>query len=197
MHSKRKRWVRTSAYIGLLSVSAYTGVSAVYALRDNNIRSGELYLALQKADESGVGVTEALQSLQLHVTSHMNASPLPQLGDNAPVQLNKSFERAKQAESARATADRERVNAEAIASCEAQFGRSSLVVRTQCVANYTSPNPAVAERTIVPELYKYDFVSPSWTPDRAGWLIVVTAVLVSILLLQIVSRFVVNSLMKQ
>jgi hypothetical protein len=183
--------------VGLLIITGIFAYSTARQLRSNNERAGELYIAVQKADQEGVGVSTALQELQVYVTGHMNASPLPQLGDNAPVQLQKSFERAKATESARATADRERVTAEAIAACESQFRSASLVARTECVANYQPATPALAERETVADIYRYDFVSPVWTPDVSGWLVVATIIstvaLTAHILLRLVSRYVLSS----
>jgi hypothetical protein len=122
----------------------------------------------------------------------MNASPLPQLGDNAPVQLSRSYERAKAAETARVTAEREKVTQDGIAFCEGQFAASRLTVRSQCIADYGAANPVQPERTIVVDLYRYDFVSPIWTPDRAGWLVLVSIVLVTILVLRLASKLIVS-----
>lgn len=196
-----KRNLRRVRRIGVFTLNAaalvYTTASAVFALRENNAKSGELYQSLQAADTAGVGVEEALIALQTHVNTHMNASPLPQLGDNAPVQLSQSYQRAKIAEQARATSERERVNAEAIAYCEAQFGRSNLVTRTQCVADYSTAHPVQSEREPVADLYRYDFISPMWTPDRAGWLIVVSVILATTLVLQVATRLVARIFIKQ
>ena len=100
-HKKKKLFSIATASVNIAALGTTT-VMAVYALRDNNTQSGVLYGLVQTADEQGVGVNEALATLQQHVATHMNASPLPQLGENAPVQLSRSYERAKTAESTRA-----------------------------------------------------------------------------------------------
>lgn len=187
MHSKRKIFSASFTGANIIALGA-SATFAALALRDNNALSGELYSSVQAADEAGVGVNEALEALQVHVASHMNASPLPQLGDNAPVQLSKSYERAKAAETARASAERERVTKEGIAVCEAQFGTSRLTTRSQCIADYGAAHPVQPERQVVADLYRYDFVSPLWTPDKAGWLILVSVVLASIFLVRLVAK---------
>lgn len=181
-----------SIIITILNVAALgaCAVGAAYELRANNVRSGELYQLVQAADESGVGVENALQNLQVHVTTHMNASPLPQLGDNAPVQLSNSYQRAKTAETERVSAERERVTQDGIIACETQFGSSNLTTRSQCIANYGAAHPVSPEKEIIVDLYRYDFASPTWSPDNAGWLVIASLVLAAILVLRIVTKIV-------
>lgn len=188
MNSKKKKIfsVATST-LNVVALGA-TSVMAAYALRNNNKRSGELYGLVLAADESGVGVNEALINLQTHVATHMNASPLPQLGENAPVQLAKSYERAKSVESTRVTSERVQVTNEGIATCEAQFGRANLVTRSNCIADYGAAHPVQPEKVILADLYRYDFVSPMWTPDKAGWLVVVTVALTLALAIRIIAK---------
>jgi hypothetical protein len=196
MGTKKRKII--SAAITSINVVALGGAATLAALelRTNNTTSGELYQRVQSADEANAGIAEALSALQLHVATHMNASPLPQLGDNAPVQLSRSYERAKAAEVARVTAERERVTKEGIAVCEAQFGTSQLTVRSQCIADYGAAHPVQPEREIIADLYRYDFVSPIWTPDKAGWLVLVAIVLAASLVLRIVSKVLATFLIK-
>ena len=196
MRTKKRKII--SAAITSLNVLAL-GTSTAYAaleLRENNLRSVELYELVQSADESGIGVAQAIQNLQVHVTSHMNASPLPQLGDNAPIQLSNSYQRAKAAETARVTSEREKVTQEGIVACEAQFAASRLTVRSQCIADYGAAHPVQPEKEIVADLYRYDFASPLWTPDKAGWLVLVSIILAAIFLLRFFSKILAVFLIK-
>lgn len=196
MRTKKNKLISASiTALNIAGLGASAFVTAV-ELRRNNVRSGELYKLVVAADESGSGVDRALENLQLHVAGHMNASPLPQLGENAPVQLSKSYERAKLAESTRVTSERERVTREGIATCESQFGSSNLVTRSNCIAQYGLAHPVQPEREIIADLYRYDFVSPSWTPDKAGLFLLVSVVLAITLALRIVSRVIASFLIK-
>ena len=197
MNNKKKKLISIATATLNVGALGVTGVLAAYALRDNNRRSGELYGLVQAADESGIGVTEALVNLQTHVATHMNASPLPQLGENAPVQLAKSYERAKNAESTRVTTQREQVTNEGIATCEAQFGRANLVTRSNCIAEYGAAHPVQPEKVILADLYRYDFASPMWTPDKAGWLVIVFVVLALMLAVRIVAKIVATLIFKR
>ena len=197
MSNKKKKLV-SIVTVTLNTVALGTAsVTTAYALRDNNRRSGELYGLVQTADESGVGITDALANLQTHVATHMNASPLPQLGENAPVQLAKSYERAKSVESARVTAERVQVTNEGIATCEAQFGRANLITRSNCIAEYGAAHPVQPEKVIIADLYRYDFVSPMWTPDKAGWLVVVSVGLALALAVRIIAKIIATLIFKR
>lgn len=183
----------TGLHAGGLAISVYY---AVIELRNNNVRSGELYKLVQAADESGVGVQEALKNLQEHVAGHMNASPLPQLGENAPVQLSKSYERAKLVESVRVSSERERVTREGIGFCESRFGNANLVTRSNCIAEYGAGHPVQPEREIVADLYKYDFVSPSWTFDKAGVMVLISVLLAVSLFIRVGSKLLTSFILK-
>lgn len=172
-------------------------VKSAYELRANNTKAGDLYKLVQAADESGVGTQDALANLQNHVATHMNASPLPQLGENAPVQLSKSYERAKAVESIRVTTERQKVTNDGIAICEAQYGTSNLVTRSNCIAQYGASHPVQPEKQILADLYRYDFVSPFWTPDKAGWLVLVSVVLAITLVTRLLIKLVVSFIIRR
>lgn len=196
MGTKKRKIISASiTSINVLALGAVATLATI-ELRKNNTQSGELYQRVQSADEANVGIAEALSALQVHVATHMNASPLPQLGDNAPVQLSKSYERAKASEVARVTAERLQVTNEGIAVCEAQYGTSQLTIRSQCIANYGASHPVQTEKEIIADLYRYDFVSPVWTPDKAGWLVLVAIILTATLVLRVVSKILATFLIK-
>lgn len=158
-------------------------VSSVLALRSNNSTMIELYQKVADADKAGEGVTGALAKLQTHVSRHMNSTP-PKLGDNPSVQLKYTYEKALTAEQARVSSERQRITNEATAYCEQTVRNVVLSVRAQCVADYTAARP-VAEKPILADLYRYDFVSPKWTPDIAGWSLAGLGVSVAVLLIQV------------
>ena len=61
-----------------------------------------------------------------------------------------------------------------------------LTVRAQCIQDYVSANAPEGtdpeELEFPPkELYIYDFRSPSWSPDIAGWSIVISTVLAGVI----------------
>jgi hypothetical protein len=187
--SKQKKSPWSSVGI-VASLSGFAGASAagIFALRKNNLRMLELRDKVISADASGVDIDKSVASLQKFVSEHMNSTP-PKLGSQPALQLKTSYDRAVSAEKTRVTTERDKVNVEAITTCEAALPTSLLSDRANCIIAYNTARP-VTERVVVADLYRYDFVSPKWTPDLAGWSIVVAGVLLVVTIIQIVSRFV-------
>lgn len=134
------------------------------------------------ADKSGQGVEPALQKLQLYVTHHMNTSLASPNGVKPPIQLKYTYARAEQAMLA---AGNSRGNnnfyTEAQNACQQEYPiESSQFIwdsYVQCVENYlSSRNLNIKVSTNVPPvaLYEFDFASPAWSPDLAGWSLVAT-----------------------
>lgn len=148
--------------------AAFCLVLGVYGLRDNNLRMAELRSAVYEADKNNGDVQGTLTELQRFVTSHMNTD-LSGGSNNAvypPIQLKYTYERLQEAESKKSN---EPVYREAQAHCERLnpndfSGRN----RVPCIQEYVQ-NHGVQQKVIPDALYKYDFVSPSWSPDLAGF----------------------------
>lgn len=142
---------------------------AAFGLRQNNLRMLELRQAVFQADEAGEGIEEALRDLRQHVHGHMNTDLVS--GENAirpPIQLTHEYQRLRQAEQDRVADSNETVYQRAEELCESRHPSGQLEARAQCVETYITDN-AVQSRPIPPELYQFDFVSPRWSPDLAGW----------------------------
>lgn len=134
----------------------------------------ELRQAVYKADEHNTDVAGALQNLQAYVTTHMNTN----LNSGAttvypPIQLKYTYERLLA--QGQGSLNGEQLYAEAQRQCEAQnsadfSGRN----RVPCIEQYVQTHGGGAQMAQVPDaLYKFDFVSPKWSPDLAGWSLVV------------------------
>ncbi len=180
-------WVklRPVSYWYFLIVFIVAGLIAISALRQNNLEMVRLREAVHTADESGEGVEEALQTLRKHVYSHMNTDLTS--GDNAihpPIQLAKTYERLVAGERARVATTNEKVSADAVRICEARFPAGQIQARAQCVQEYITQNSATERQVVPKELYQYDFVSPFWSPDLAGWSILVSAVFFMLFILR-------------
>ena len=140
----------------------------IYGLRANNLRMAELRTAVYEADRTNDDIQGALTELQRYVTAHMNTD-LSGGSNNAvypPIQLKYTYERLQEAESKKSN---EPVYIEAQAHCEAAnptdfSGRT----RVPCIQEYVQSH-GVQQKIIPDALYKYDFVSPSWSPDLAGF----------------------------
>lgn len=185
------RLVVVVASVGLVGSLA----GAVYQLRQNNLEMLRLREAVFRADESNGDVNGALNNLRNYVAQHMN-TPLPKLGDEKQIQLKYTYDRLVAAEQQRVSTAREKVTADATAECERQLPQVRLTERVKCVQAYIQAHP-VTEQTIVKELYTFDFVSPKWSPDLAGWLLVVSALCGAVLLLQLIVTLLVRSSIRE
>lgn len=194
MKYKKSPWSNLGLVANFIG-TVVAGSVSLFALRENNLTMLDLREDVIAADESGEGVSETLTALQTYIASHMNTNP-PHLGSEPAIQLIKSFERAKKAESDRVSSERTTVANDAAVYCEQNIRNVQLSVRADCVADYTSQRP-VTEKQIVADLYRYDFVSPRWTPDLAGLSLLVSIVLGSIFVIQLLSRSIATFLIKR
>lgn len=163
----------------LLGLALVFGATAVLALRANNQRMIELRDAVFAADEQDGDVEGALLALREHVHAHMNTNLTS--GANAvrpPIQLKYTYERLVEAERAKLQVSNPGLYDQAISYCEGRFQGGHIVERAQCIQDYVQQRGgAQAEAGSVPDdLYKFDFASPSWSPDLAGWSLVLAVV---------------------
>jgi hypothetical protein len=174
------RLIKPAYVVAVLVASAtVTGL----ALRQNNLTMVELRDKVYQADKANKDVEGALYRLRSHVYAHMNTDlSSGESGVYPPVQLKYTYERLKQAEKARVKQASSNVYTQAQAHCErlhpSGFSGSS---RIPCIEDYVASRK-VSEKEIPDAMYKFDFVSPSWSPDLAGFSMVIT-VLAALLLL--------------
>lgn len=161
-------------FLVLFLISAAVCVSA---LRSNNQTMLELRNAVYEADKNGEDVEKPLTDLRQYVYSHMNTNLAS--GGNAikpPIQLKYTYERLQSIEKTRVDSENESVYTQAQAYCERQNSSFSGRSRVPCIEEYVSTHGAKANE-IPASLYQFDFVSPVWSPDLAGWAVVVTVIL--------------------
>lgn len=126
--------------------------------------------AVYSADMSNGDISQALQNLQAYVTTNMNTNLSSGNGSvYPPIQLKYTYDRLVQAASDRATAANTQLYTDAQHYCEQQDPTDfSGHNRVPCIEQYVlSHDTAIA--TIPTSLYEFDFVSPTWSPDLAGW----------------------------
>lgn len=149
--------------------------ASVWALRQNSLGLEPRLQRVIVADERGEGIDEALRELGNYVTNHMNT----QL--ERPVELAESYNRAVEEtlERAQATSNGE-IYRRAQAACEDP--NVLLSVRASCVQQYVidnAPPGQEAEEVEFPDkaLFTHEFVSPAWSADPAGFLVLLTVFL--------------------
>ncbi|MCA9325194.1 hypothetical protein KDA23_03990 [Candidatus Saccharibacteria bacterium] len=155
------------------ALAAVFGVIGAFALRDNNLRMAELRDAVYAADKSGHGVEESLQELRSYVGSHMNTS-LSSGSDSVypPIQLKYTYQRLVEKAGSTTSEENATLYSSAQKYCEKKIPTGfSGRYRLNCIQQYISQHGSAA--TNIPDsLYKFDFASPRWSPDLAGWTMV-------------------------
>lgn len=155
-----------------------TGLICIFALRANNEHMIVLRNAVYTADQNNGNVELALQNLRKFVYSHMNTDLAA--GPNAvhpPIQLKYTYDRLVQAESKRVESANATLYTDAQAYCQATIPNGfSGRYREACINQYVTTHGASAQ-PIPKNLYEFDFVSPKWSPDLAGWSLILTVLL--------------------
>lgn len=174
---KRLGRVKTWQLVLLLILSLY--VSATF-LRINNVGMLERVKAVEAADKLADEevIEERLFELQRYVSQHMNTS-------TRDIYLQTIYERDSKAILKKAEdANRHTNNAiwnKAANECYAEYpgywqGQIECILEKQ--KKFPTSTPITEVQTPDPAQYKHAFLSPLWSPDFAGW-----SVLVSVLLL--------------
>lgn len=186
-----------------LGLSLLFGLTAVFSLRANNQKMIELRAAVFEADEKNGDIETALKELREYVYAHMNTDLAA--GENAikpPIQLKYRYERLVNAEQAKlqSASDQDLYTA-AQDHCEQKFpGGFSGSNRLPCIREFLDSHGGpvdVAQSEIPEDLYKFDFVSPVWSPDLAGWSIVATVVFFILFIVRLASEYLIKSQLKR
>lgn len=153
--------------------AALFAVLAVYGLRSNYSTMVTLREAVYEADRQNGDVETALAKLRTHVHGHMNTNLAS--GNQSirpPVQLKARYERLVAADKERVKAANQNISAQAEQVCGQQFPAAGFnAPRVACIQDYVAANSA-KEGSVPDSLYKFDFISPRWSPDLAGFSIV-------------------------
>jgi hypothetical protein len=162
------RFILLKAWYLLLPAIIFA-LLAVYGLRSNYSTMVKLREAVYVTDQKNGDVETALQKLRAHVYGHMNTDLTS--GNNnikPPIQLKARYERLAGAGNENIKAANQRIQAQGEQICSAQFPAAGFnAPRVECIQDYMSAN-ALKAGQIPDELYKFDFVSPRWSPDLAG-----------------------------
>lgn len=180
----------------LLVAFALTATVTVVALRANNLHMIKLRDQVYQADKNNGDVEGALQTLRAYVYTHMNTELATSTNVYPPIQLKYTYERLQTAEAARVKAQNDTIYNDAQHYCEQQIPTGfSGRYRISCVEDYVKSHNVVA-KNIPDAMYKFDFVSPSWSPDLAGWSLLVTILLGILLVLRIAAGRIIKLMTK-
>lgn len=169
----------------LLVITVVSIVVCALSLRNNNTTALKLRDKVSQTDKDNGDVEAALRQLRAYVYTHMNTNLSS--GSNAikpPVQLKYRYERLLQAQQQQVSVENAKIYSDAQAECEKQFPKGlSGSGRIPCVTQYITSH-GVTQAPIEDSLYKFDFVSPTWSPDLAGWSLIVASLSFALLVIR-------------
>jgi preprotein translocase subunit SecF len=181
LHHRWTFWRRIKPWYFLV-MALISGITCIFALRTNNLHMVQLRDAVYQADKDNGDVEGALRKLREYVYSHMNTDLAAGNSVRPPIQLKYTYERlvaARNAKSTASTANNSEIYNQAQQYCEqANPNGISGRFRLDCVENYVKTHNLASASSAEPipkNLYQFDFVSPRWSPDLAGWSLLATA----------------------
>lgn len=183
----------------LLILLLITGFLAATFLRLNNIDMTQRRDAVLTADTSGDETTiqSRLYDLQRYTATHMNASTgIFYLEGEYKREAQRRVDQAKNDANSNGNVF---VKAEAV--CKPQFTVWSEAY-VQCFADQLAkypPSPNLAENVTLPDvaLYRHVYEAPLWSPDFAGWSVIVCVALVLMIITRLIGLGVLRLLLKR
>lgn len=188
-HINQLQRVKTWQLLILLILAGF--ISATF-LRLNNIGMIDRRNAVITADNAGDdNITQnRLYDLQLYVTSHMNAD----MGKG--IYLESGYKRDVQ-KAYETVASDSVVYRKAQESCMPRFSRWSQAY-VQCTVIELAKYPGAAELKLpYADSYLHVFVSPLWTPDFAGWSLVLCVVIFIMILIRLTGVIILKMLIRK
>lgn len=175
------------------------GLIAATFLRLNNVGMVERRAAVLIADETGdVEATKSrLFELQRYVTSHMNA-------DMGAIYLEHQYKRdgqkAIEAASSSGSNANGNIHKKAQEVCAPRF-RGYSQAYLQCTVDYLGQfapanNPQSSVQMPKPDAYRHSFASPLWSPDFAGWTVLVCVVIILMIIGRLIGIAILRLLLK-
>jgi hypothetical protein len=162
----------------LLGLTVISAVICLFALRANNDHMNYLRNQVYAADKSGGNVEAALENLASYVTSNMNTNLSS--GANSiypPIQLTNSYNRVTASQTAAIEQQNSSLYTQAEDYCQQAVPEGfSGRYRIPCIEQYVTTH-GLEGANIPVSLYEFDFISPTWSPDLAGWSMLAAIVL--------------------
>lgn len=169
------RWFSNLKPLYFLAITIILASVCIVALRQNNQHMEQLKTAVYQADKNDGNVQQALDNLQAYVTAHMNTNLSTGTGSvYPPIQLQYTYSRLLHAQQQAALNANNGLYTAAQEYCQkldpTDFSGHN---RVPCIEQYVTSHGAHPP-TIPASLYEFDFISPSWSPDLAGWTLLAT-----------------------
>lgn len=185
----------------LVLILVVASVITATLLRFNNVGMIRRLEAVQGADQTGNDelTRQRLADLQVYVNKHMNASTGAFFLENQYKRDSEgAIERAKQAAAHNPQGN---IYKKASDACDPHYIWYSSPYFQCIMAELAKYPPAEIGSTEIklpaPELYRHDFIAPSWTPDWAGFAVVVWLILVITVLARTIVKIILTLVLWQ
>lgn len=191
---KRLRRVKTWQLMILLILAAFL---AATFLRLNNTGMVQRRNVVSAADKAGDAqqLTERLAELQRYSSTHMNAS-------SGVIYLQHQYDRDAQTaieEASNSSSESASANSHAEEVCHPQYSGWSTAYM-QCfleeLAKYPTSETLAEPQLPNTELYRYEYASPLWTPDFAGWSSLVVVLIFLVIIIRLISLGILRILLR-
>src|ERR1700741_62532 len=166
---------KVSPWYFVIAILISTGIS-IASLRHNNVRAIQLRDRVLQVDKDNGDAESAMRDLREYIYGHMNTQLAAPNGAYPPVQLKYRYDRLVAAQKATQPSNAT-LATEAQNYCESQMPTGRSLYRIDCIQNYILTHGASSTQTIPDALYKFDFTPPIWSPDLAGFSVLLTGVL--------------------
>lgn len=181
-----------------LVLALLSGTICIFALRANNEHMIGLRDTVYQTDKANGNIEQALQNLRDYVSGHMNTDLAAGPGAvHPPIQLKYTYDRLVSAEQQRVSAVNSHLYTDAQTYCQQLIPNAFYgYYREPCINNYVTTRGAKTQ-AIPKNLYEFDFVAPKWSPDLAGWSLVLTVVSVLLALVIWISEGLIRRELRQ
>jgi hypothetical protein len=165
-----------------------TSIICVIALRHNNQQMVKLRDQVYAADRNNGDVNAALNKLRNYVFAHMNTNLSSGNNIKPPIQLKYTYQRLYNVQYNQVQAANQKIYDQAKAACPGKANGYD-AQRIACIQNYAVNHGVSGANIAIPAgLYEFDCASPSWSPDLAGWTLLLAGIFFLAFILKIVIR---------
>lgn len=197
-------WLRHIKTWQLVVILVLSCVVAASLLRMNNLKMDELRAAVQTADKQGdaAKIKQSLIDLQQYVAGHMNTS----LGGGLYLEQSYNRDRDKALDAATNSSNpKSAAYQQASIECRSRFVNTGRVVYSNeyvaCVVDKlkslgASQDPQSRLTLPTVENYHYNFTSPFWSADLAGFATLFCALITSVIVLRILAATILRFILK-
>lgn len=167
-----------------LFFSIIMAIICVISLRHNNQTMTKLRDQVYVADKNNGDVNAALNKLRSYVFAHMNTSLSTGTNIKPPIQLKYTYQRLYDAQYNDLQAANQKIYDAGKNACPG-VANTYDPNRLACIENYAVNHGVSGANINIPAgLYEFDFISPTWSPDLAGWTLLLSAIFLLAFLLK-------------